>query len=246
MKTSTILRSHPKRPWSIPQQKWEYYQEWNDVLFLHFIVSFDELRSLVPENLILDDFNQQYFVSIVCFKMEKIRPINFPSFPLISDFHEINIRTYIKNDDKPGVYFLSIEAAKTISAKIAKILSGLPYEKSNIKRTSNAYINLNKRTNNTLNISFKVEEKLAKDAMKDWLTERYCLYLEQNKNLFRYEIQHQEWELNNTEILEIKLNYKIGNLNFSGDNLYACQYAKGVKVLSWPKEKLIPTISKIV
>ena len=43
--------------------------------------------------------------------MEQIRPRYLPAVSLVSDFHEINLRTYIDNDERKGVYFLNIEAA---------------------------------------------------------------------------------------------------------------------------------------
>ena len=41
------------------------------------------------------------------------------------------------------MYFLNIEAEKQISAFVARTLSGLPYEKSEIKRSSISYSNRN-------------------------------------------------------------------------------------------------------
>lgn len=46
------LKSHTAhRPWALPKSPWSYYQEWNDVVFLHYIVNEDLLRTLVPNQL---------------------------------------------------------------------------------------------------------------------------------------------------------------------------------------------------
>ena len=42
--------------------------------------------------------------------MEQIHPRLLPSIDSVSNFYELNIRTYVKSSGKPGVYFLSIEA----------------------------------------------------------------------------------------------------------------------------------------
>lgn len=63
---------------------------------------------MVPHDLEIDLFEGKPWVYLVAFTMEKIRPKYLPSFPPISDFDEINIRTYVKKDNKAGVYFLSI------------------------------------------------------------------------------------------------------------------------------------------
>src|SRR5690606_33910061 len=127
------------RPWNLPSGNWKYYQEWNDGIFLHWQVDYNELKKLVPDDLEIDLFDGKPWVSLVAFTMEKIRPKNLPAFPPISDFHEINIRTYVKLNNKTGVYFLSIEGGKKLSCIMAKGISELPYRFSNIKRTKNTY-----------------------------------------------------------------------------------------------------------
>ena len=91
-----------------------------------------------------DSFDGKYWVSIVAFTMEKIRPAYLPPFSPISNFDEINVRTYVIQDGKPGVYFINIEAGKYLSAFLSRMLSSLPYEKSQITRGDNFY-----RSNNS-------------------------------------------------------------------------------------------------
>jgi len=104
-----ILNTTEHRPWKMPTEKWKFYQEWNNVIFLHWQVELSELKKFVPEELEIDLFGGKPWVSVVTFTMEKIRPKNLPSFAPISDFDEVNIRTYVKSNNKTGVYFLSIE-----------------------------------------------------------------------------------------------------------------------------------------
>src|SRR5581483_12444548 len=136
---AAILSSTSHRPYELPVTQWKYYQEWNQALFLHWKVPLAVLRKYVPEQLHIDDFNGDYYVSLVAFTMQKIRPRNLPAVKFLSNFHEINIRTYIDNGNKKGVYFLSMEAGKLLSTFVAKKLSGLPYEKSVIARTAKTY-----------------------------------------------------------------------------------------------------------
>jgi len=108
------------RPWKLPSKQWRYYQEWNNAVFLHWKVSYDELREFVPNEIEIDEIDGSPWVSLVAFTMEKIRPRYLPQFSPVSNFDEINIRTYVKSKNKTGVYFLSIEGGKNISCKIAK------------------------------------------------------------------------------------------------------------------------------
>lgn len=233
-----ILSEVKHRTFDIPSESWAYYQEWNRALFLHWKVPYDSIRKLVPEQLNLDTFEGDVYVSLVAFTMQKIRPKNFPSIKFISDFDEINIRTYIENDNKKGVYFLNIEAEKQLSALIAKTLSGLPYEKSNIKRTDSNYNSSNIQKNFFLNADFEVKEKRVKKTELDyWLTERYCLYLDKEEKIYRYDIHHKEWEIKNVELKGLNLHYKIGEINLTNKpNLI--HYSEGIKVIAWKKTEI--------
>src|SRR3978361_939257 len=117
---SNILSTTSHRPFELPIGKWKYYQEWNNTLFLHWAIPFDILRKHVPEGLNIDSYNGKYYISLVAFTMQKIRPKYLPSVSFISDFHEINLRTYVDSGSKKGVYFLNIEAEKYLSVFVAK------------------------------------------------------------------------------------------------------------------------------
>ena len=58
------------------------------------------LQILVPAEIEIDLFEGKPWVSLVAFTMEKIRPRYLPYFPPISNFDEINIRTYVKSKNK--------------------------------------------------------------------------------------------------------------------------------------------------
>lgn len=234
-----LLLEIDHRPYALPQHKWVYYQEWNDVLFLHYKVPYEILKDLTPRELVLDTFDGDAFVSIVPFTMQKIRPRQLPAVPAISDFHEINARTYVIRDDKQGVYFLNIEAQKIISAFIARTLSNLPYEKATITRGPGFYRSINKVKNFHLDTEFRVGSPLKnKTALDIWLTERYCLYLKQADKVYRYDIHHQEWNVQEVRIKKLALHYVFGRLDLSKEAPFLAHYSKGVKVLAWSKTKL--------
>lgn len=233
-----IISNISHRPFSLPDEQWIYYQEWNHALFLHWIVPFDILRKYVPNNLNIDTFENKCYVSLVAFSMQKIRPRFLPSVSFLSDFAEINVRTYVEKNGKKGVYFLNIEAEKDISVFIAKALSGLPYEKANIKRTNIKFTSINNKKGFYLDTEFKIENKLHdKSELDIWLTERYCLYLDKENKLFRYDIHHKEWEIKSVKIKQLNLNYKIGDIQLTNSpNLM--HYSDGVKVIAWKKRNV--------
>ena len=234
-----ILKEVSHRPFEIPKGNWRYYQEWNRALFLHWTVPFELLRKCVPFNLNLDTFDGNCYISLVAFTMEKIRPKFLPSVGCISDFDEINVRTYIDNDGKKGVYFLNIEAGKTISAFIAKAVSGLPYEKAKINRTEKSYYSNNFKKGFKLTSEFEIKEIVSdKTELDKWLTERYCLYLDQENELYRYDIHHKEWEIKKVNIKSLVVNYKIGEIDLHNQQPNLTHYSEGIKVIAWKREKI--------
>lgn len=233
-----ILEETKHRSWNYPTKRWKYYQEWNKALFFHYKIDVSILRELVPKDLEIDEINDSAWISLVAFTMEKIRPPFLPPFSPISNFDEINLRTYVTKDGKPGVYFLSIEAGKLLSAIIAKSLSGLPYEKSIISRTENSYQANHPQRNFSLLADFHVGMKMKHKTDLDlFLTERYCLYLKENNFLFRYEIQHLPWKINQVELDFLNIDYQINNLKLNS-NPNLIHYSEGVQVLAWGKERL--------
>ncbi len=233
-----ILAETNHRDWEYPAKQWRYYQEWNKALFFHYKIDSCLLRKFVPKDLEIDEINGSAWISLVAFTMEKIRPHFLPAFPPISDFDEINLRTYVIKDQKPGVYFLSIEAGKLLSVLIAKSLSGLPYEKSRIKRTENSYQATYPKRNFSLLADFEIGTEVTHKTDLDlFLTERYCLYFGKNNQLFRYEIQHLPWKINQLELDFLKINYQINDLQIAS-NPDLIHYSEGIQVVAWNKEKL--------
>lgn len=240
---SDILKITSHRPWALPTGQWKYYQEWNNAIFLHWQIPADVIQSLIPKGLQLDIIDGKTWISVVAFTMEKIRPRNLPALTAISNFHEINLRAYVFRDNKPGVYFLNIEAQKIISVLIAKSLSGLPYGKADISRTKKedlfTYVSKNKLKNFNLELSYKIEEGPYKKSNLDvWLTERYCLYINKNGSLFRYDIHHEEWNIKRINLTKLNLQYKIGNLFIKEQRPAIAHFSEGVRVLAWTRQKL--------
>lgn len=238
----SLLQHVSHRTWPLPDRKWSYYQEWNHALFLHWKVPADILKQFLPHELILDTFNGEAWVSLVAFTMEKIRPRNLPAFSPLSKFHEINLRTYILHNGKPGVYFLNIEAQKSLSALVSRTLSGLPYQKARIKRAKledhETYTSHFKQKGFEFAAAYRFSDTpVSKSDLDGWLTERYCLYLDRGAKNYVYEVHHLPWELQEVHITELRTHYRIGeiDLNRAPDLVH---YSKGVNVIAWNKEVL--------
>jgi uncharacterized protein YqjF (DUF2071 family) len=117
-----VAPTRPPRGWSVLRMRW------SALLFLHWEVEPDALRSLLPPGLDLDTFEGKAYVGLVPFTMTGVRPTVLPAIPGLSNFHETNVRTYVhyKGQD-PGVWFFSLDAANAIAVKLARWSFHLPY-----------------------------------------------------------------------------------------------------------------------
>jgi uncharacterized protein len=181
-------------------------QTWHDLLFAHWPLSYSALRPLIPAQLELDRFDGQCWVGVVPFRMSGIRRRGMPALPGLSRFPELNVRTYVTHGGKPGVYFFSLDAANLPAVWAARKFYHLPYfqaEMSCEDRHGNILYS-SRRMNPAAELrgSYRptAEVRLReKGSLEHWLTERYCLYTIHDGGVYRGEIHHQPWPLQDGE-----------------------------------------------
>lgn len=199
------LKKQSHRPWSIPAGPWKWRQSWLDLLFAHWPVPANVLKSLVPEPLNIQEFDGTSWIGIVPFRMEGVMLRPFPDLPGISSFYELNVRLYVEYNDKPGIWFLSLDATNSLAVWAARLFFYLPYY--------NADINMSKESGQFHYTLHRKEESMPVDfdalyepdsepyhaepgSLEYFLTERYCLYAESPRgDIYRCEIHHPPWPL---------------------------------------------------
>ncbi|HEX9980384.1 MAG TPA: DUF2071 domain-containing protein [Flavobacterium sp.] len=226
------------RPFPLPDKPWKYYQEWHDVLFCHWKVKAEKIAALLPDSVTLDTFEGDAWVSMVSFAVKNLRMRYFPPFTPVSDFNEVNLRTYVVKDDKPGIYFFSIEADKMLSVLFSRSLIGIRYKKADIRKKLNEHLVTNPDQKHFYLAQFLPLEKMSsRSALDLWLTERYVLYQKQGNRLYRYHIHHIEWPLKNVKIKNMTIYYRKGGLIRENESPARAHYAPELQVLTWGREK---------
>ncbi len=129
----SILFATAHRPWPLPTAPWIMTQRWNDLLFLHYSLDPELVRAKVPNVLTLDTYRQRAWVTVAPFWINHLRPPGVPSVPWFSNFNEINVRTYVSYDGKPGVYFFSLDASNLSAVWGARVFYRLPYWQASMK-----------------------------------------------------------------------------------------------------------------
>jgi uncharacterized protein YqjF (DUF2071 family) len=185
-------------------------QSWHDLLFAHWPLSLTTLRGLVPPTLEIDTFDGEAWLGIVPFRMSNVRPRWLPALPWISAFPELNVRTYVKAKEQPGVWFFSLDASRRLAVAAARWWYKLPYffAKMTVDSSLHEVRYLSTRADRhsgpaALSVRYQDTGTVARTqpgSLEYWLTERYCLYtVDRQERLFRAEIHHLPWPLQNAE-----------------------------------------------
>lgn len=188
------------RPWPLPDRPWILQQEWLDLLFLHWEIDPAELRPLIPKALEIDTFHHKTYLGVVPFSMRGVAPRGCPKPGFLSDFPEINVRAYVIHNDKPGVWFFSLDIPHRLPVWIARSFFHLPYfrAKMRVEKASGSTHYQSRYLHRAFDATYKGLEPLspAPDSFETWATERYCLYSQDRRGqVYRGEIQHPPWPL---------------------------------------------------
>ena len=121
------MPSAAHRPWPLPSRPWVLAMQWHDLLFMHWPVSPAVLRPAIPPMLELETFDGAAWLGVTPFRMKGTRPPLVPPLPWFSAFPELNVRTYVTAEGKPGVWFFSLDAGNPLAVRGARALFHLPY-----------------------------------------------------------------------------------------------------------------------
>ena len=182
-------------------------QQWTDLLFLHWEYSIDEIQRTLPPDLKVDTFEGKAYLGIVPFFMRNIRPRFCPIVPGISNFLELNLRTYVRDrSGSPGVWFYSLDANQRLAVTIARRFFHLPYFFADMsaEHSSNGTIRYSSlRKENTERSTACYFEYAAGPSLPEpephslefFLVERYILYSLSPKGLMRGKVWHKPYDL---------------------------------------------------
>ncbi len=200
----SILKKTSHRPWPMPDAPWVMTQTWHDLLFAHWRVPTKEVRAKVPPEFELDLFEGEAWIGIVPFHMTNVAPRAVPSLPRISEFPELNVRTYVRVGGRPGVFFFSLDAGNALAVSTARTMLNLPYFVATMKveNIGKAVRYQSARQSDgpaELAVMYQPSGRLfrAKEGTLEYfLTERYCLYHRDHSDRpYRLDIHHPPWRL---------------------------------------------------
>ena len=110
-----------------PVQRAVMVQKWCDLAYLHWRYDPEEIQRLIPKGLEVDTFDGSAWVGLIPFSMRDIGLPKLPAVPYFGSFPEINVRTYVKRNGVPGVWFFSLDINRLLPAVVARTTYLLPY-----------------------------------------------------------------------------------------------------------------------
>ena len=179
-------------------------QSWNSLLFAHWRVDVAEMRRAVPDAFDLDLFGGEAWLGVVPFYMTNVGLRAAPALPWLSAFPELNVRTYVRVADRPGVYFFSLDAGRRLAVAAARALLNLPYYAAAMsveRREAAVHYRSARRHRSRAQFNAIYEPASAPftasvGSIEYFLTERYCLYHHDHRGRpYRLEIHHRPWSL---------------------------------------------------
>jgi hypothetical protein len=222
-------------------------QSWHDLLFAHWPIEPDLLRSKIPSGLPVDVFDGRAWIGVVPFHMTNVGPRGLPLLPAVSAFPELNVRTYVTLAGKPGVFFFSLDAASTLAVIGARTVFRLPYFRAAMAvHTGTRRVTYRSVRRSLTNAQFAATyEPIGPVSPPDprtleyFLTERYCLYTATPAGEpRRLEIHHKPWPLQRADAqIAVNTMTTAAGIPLSGTPPLM-HFAKRMDVLTWGMRKV--------
>jgi len=185
------------------------YQQWTDLLFLHWEMSPDLLARTLPPGLSLDTFEGKAYLGVVPFFMKNVRPRFLPAVGSLSNFLEMNLRTYVYDEHgRPGVWFYSLDANQGLAVKIARKLFHLPYQHSRMeaRKSEDGWVEYSTRREWTrvrshfLYRGRGAPRNAIPGTLEFFLAERYLLFTEIKGQIWSGQVHHSPYPLQTAEV----------------------------------------------
>ncbi len=216
---------------SLQDRGWIISQRWSDVLFINYEVEREALERLVPYP--LDLYEGKAVVSIVPFVMGNIRFPFLPPVPGFSKLSELNLRTYVRINGKPAVYFLTLDTNHWTAVPVARFGFSLPYRLRSMGLSSAETYEFKSKA---LVVRARVCETGQGTAFDRWVTERYALVTKSWGSDLWGVVEHMPWELYPAEVLEIRDEFSGEFLKLG--NFLSASWARPIDVRFRPFRKI--------
>jgi uncharacterized protein YqjF (DUF2071 family) len=180
---------------------------WDSLLFLHWQVSPDLIQATLPAGLSVDTFGGSAWLAIIPFFMRKVRLVGSPSWLSLSEFQELNVRTYVYDAaGTPGVWFYSLECNQPLAVSAARLLTGLNYCRSQMSYQANDHITYSCQRVGAAQPGTYAYRGAGKareaqtESLEFFLLERYYLFARRRQALVRAQVGHSPYRYRGADV----------------------------------------------
>ena len=225
-----------------PDQPVVLYQKWQQLLFLHWQFDPDAIQATLPPGLTVDTYEGKGYVGIVPFYMRDVRPRFVPAVPGISNFLEVNVRTYVYDKDgNAGVWFYSLDANQWLAVKVARLFFKLPYFHAKMQAFERDGITYHTHrqdtpTNRAVYFQYRPVGQLAEaevGSLSFFLAERYLLfaYDQRQAQLYSGRVWHPPYRVCEAKVPAFDTNlFQLNNLTPLSKKPVSALFSPGVAV----------------
>lgn len=177
--------------------------EWRDLVMLNYAVDPALLKPHVPAGTVLDSFGGRTYVSLVAFRFLRTKLFGALPIPFHSDFAEVNLRFYVRRNDRRGVVFIAEIVPKWAVAKVARVA----FEENYVALPMRYRVDINGGTK-TAEYEWQVKGAWCKiharasapavraeeGSLEQFITEHYWGYSAmRNGDSIEYQVSHVPW-----------------------------------------------------
>lgn len=183
-------------------------QNWRRLLFLHWAMEPEVVQATLPRGLQVDCRDDRAWVAVVPFAMERVRPVGCPPVPGISNFLELNVRTYVRDETgRTGVWFYSLDCTQPLAVWTARTFFGLPYfdawMEERVRLAGIDYFCERNETGRRSQFRYRgvggAAPALA-GSLEEFLVERYVLFTRHRGQLTTGEVWHEPYRIQRAEV----------------------------------------------
>jgi uncharacterized protein YqjF (DUF2071 family) len=190
-------------------------QTWGKLLFMHWRLPFDALRQAVPDELSIDTYEGEAWITILPFTIWGMRASFLPPVPGLSEMHEFNVRTYVHYKGVPGIYFFSLDASSLLAVLGARTFFLVPYYTAEMSLKQHGR-RIDYRTRRTqagatpaeFEGSYEFGRLLGEaepGSLDFFLAERYCFFtVSPGGGVYRCRVNHRPYKLRAATISPFK------------------------------------------
>ncbi len=214
---------------------WALAETRREILLAHWPVPLDALARQLPPGLPVDTFEGEAWLGLVACRLEGLRARGLPPLPGLSSGPQLEVRTYVSPDDRPGIWLFSLELSKQALVEAAKRSLRLPAYRARVSVGDGA-VDVDRD-----GLAFRLWYEPAGSpfapapgTLEHFLTERRALYTADGGRLYRIELSQGPWSLRRARCTVGAAT--LAPLLLDGEPHALC--ADSQDVLAWPAEEL--------